>query len=89
MNEEQLLSIVVEALLYVADPAFSLKEDKNVEDSVITVLAALKASNPDIFDKIKLENIELFYDENEEEAPLISNILRLLGDKINIVKILE
>jgi hypothetical protein len=84
-QEAALMSVVVEALLYAAEPSFVL-EERN-ETVYINVLESLIASNPKIFDAIDLSNIQLFLDDSAKESPYISKIIQLLGDKLKVIDV--
>lgn len=88
MNEARFLAIVVESILYAADPSFLQTEERD-PDEYVTVLNALKLSNPEAFESMTLSNIELLLDNESAESPFISNIIKLLGTKLEIVNILE
>lgn len=83
MNEARFLAIVVESILFAADPSFSLIEDRDA-DEYVTVLNALKLSNPEAFEAMILSNLQLLLDNESAESPFISNIIQLLGDKLQI-----
>lgn len=84
MNEAKLMEIVVESLLFAAEPSFAMGDERE-ESDYTEVLHALKASNPDVFQEMDLTNISLFYDESAAESALVNNIREMLGDKLTIV----
>jgi hypothetical protein len=87
-TEVKLMELVVCSLLYAAEPSFSFC-DHYEDDEYYSTLVALKESNPEIFNRIDLKNIELLYDESSAESALVSNIKQLLGDKLKVVDMRE
>ncbi len=90
MNEArqiEIMSIIVEALLYTSSPSFIMNERGELE--YLSVLEELKDSNPHVFKALELTNIELFNDKDAIESPFISNVQQILGDKLSVVDALE
>lgn len=83
MNEKQLMEVVLESLLFSASPNLAISKERS-PDVYVEVIAALKASSPDIFELIELDNIEILPSFSEEEMTFISNIHQLLGDIVKI-----
>jgi hypothetical protein len=88
MNETDLMAIVVEALLYYACPEFCVEAQRD-DGEIIEVIGAIKSSNPDIFDQLELQNKLILCHKDEAESPLISNILQLLDDIVEVEEISE
>lgn len=85
MRNELILEILIESILYAADPNFILEERTHGEYEAV-IKHVLEMAGP-ISDQLELNNIVLFVDEESEENQFLSNIKQLLGDKLRTTEL--
>jgi len=81
-DAKKIYNIVLESLLMAASPDFGLKEERDPEDYLLA-LSSLLENNSEM-DQIQLENLFLFKDEIDDENPIVSSIIQLLGNRLEI-----
>ena len=75
--------VVVEALCIAAAPDFGVDVFRNGEN-YLSALESLIKDNPEAYELCNLKNLFVFMDEIDEENPVVSKIIQLLGSKLEI-----